>query len=212
MLARVFFSVKFLVAFQFRLRSPNEEKYLGKVGNEIGFTGFESSDIFNLQKSPEMFKSHVTVVNQGGKVFDLKGGGTRLIYWRKHGGANQRFYVILGNSGEARIVANDFSRCLQYRTSKNAFDAMQCSDSELKQILMLEPVEEEKPDDPNMTQISKRSLNNLKEQLKNCQKTRSDCEKSLVECEMARDTCEKEVPSLETKSNMMVSNQVQKSD
>lgn len=163
-----------ITALKFYLKKPDADLYVGRPGESVFFTEFDKADIFELQKSGHLNQDYIVVTTKDNKIWDISGGGTRLLFWHNHGGANQRFTMIERESGKVNILANNFKDCVTYITSISKFDKMPCKEGDPAQDFNFVAYETDAENTGDTVPVSKHQLEALKRAALNCPEIREE--------------------------------------
>lgn len=121
-------------AYEFHLKKIDSDLYVGEKGEDITLVELSEADTFELKETGIVNEDFIRVKSKNNHVWDLKGGGKKLIYWfNPHGGWNQQFSLHERSEGHLKIVASD-QMCITYNTLLNYFVKDDCREKDESQL------------------------------------------------------------------------------
>ncbi|ADM12100.1 uncharacterized protein Eint_081680 [Encephalitozoon intestinalis ATCC 50506] len=125
-------------AFAFMITSENDEKKFvsNSSGKAVMTTTGKPAEFTSTEVSPGV---DIITDKSTGKVLDMQGGGSNVIFWGKHGGANQRFSIVKNNEGGYYIKSEN--KCLEYDASGKMYRTTCSNKSEQRFSIIYTPGE-----------------------------------------------------------------------
>lgn len=121
-------------AHEFHLKKIDGDLYVGEKGEDITLVELSGADTFELKETGIVNEDFIRVKSKDNYVWDLKGGGKKLIYWfNPHGRWNQQFSLHQRPEGHFKIVASN-QMCVTYNTLLNYFVIDDCKEKEESQL------------------------------------------------------------------------------
>lgn len=94
-------------AHEFHLKKIDCDLYVGEKGEDITLVELSGADTLELKETGILNEDFTRVKSKDNYVWDLKGGGKKLIYWfNPHGRWNQQFSLHQRPEGHFKIVAS----------------------------------------------------------------------------------------------------------
>lgn len=116
-----------------------------KTARSPGLIELEYADIYNIVRSKVCYDEYeILLKDDSGTALDIAGSDKDLIYFRSHGGKNQKFKLIPLNFEQCYNISFN-NRCLSYKKDNNNFELAECK--EQLETQMFEILDSEKLND-----------------------------------------------------------------
>lgn len=110
----------------YKIKNPATDMYMGLEGKYPTWLPLEKSNTFSEKPSKTDGRVIIEVKELSGKVWDIEGSVTNLIFYPEHGNLNQRFLVEQADNGIVRFLNGD--KCITFVESDNRFEKLPCQE------------------------------------------------------------------------------------
>lgn len=136
----MFLLFRMIFAFKFRLKLAETNNYMGSKGSEFPIiVPLKDADTYSFEKDKNSQQTYIVVENKDNQIFDIKGNGTKLIYWKhRNNGSNQQFILAVDVRGFYKLYV--MSKCIAFSQANEDFEIMRCNDDDMNQSFEVEPI------------------------------------------------------------------------